>query len=155
MVGNPDEVSRYSGGVVGSDWWPASLPMSSCMATSSCSSLRCCWSNLCISASKRRFCSLSLSYSKRFFSNYNLGVSTFPPSSFIVRKCNSGQLGQKPLEVCSNTASEDWAYQLNFVHGLASTLLAWLQMMPPLRDTVRRKGGPVPPLKRLPSLGVD
>jgi hypothetical protein len=25
MVGKPDGVSRYSGGVVGSDWWPLNL----------------------------------------------------------------------------------------------------------------------------------
>lgn len=68
MVGKPEELSRYSGGVVGSDWWP-SLPRSSCMAASSCSSRRCARSSFCISASKRRLCSLNRSYSNLFFSS--------------------------------------------------------------------------------------
>jgi hypothetical protein len=72
--GKPELDSRYSGGVVGSDWWPAlefllDRPRSSCIWASSCSSRRCCRSSSCISASKRLFCSRSLSYSSFFFSN--------------------------------------------------------------------------------------
>jgi len=71
IVGKPEDVSRYSGGVVGSDWWPPNrLPVnSSCIYCSSCSSRRVCASSFWISASKRRLCSRSRSYSSRFFSN--------------------------------------------------------------------------------------
>lgn len=73
MVGNPEEVSRYSGGVVGSDKWPvrAPRPKSSCIRNSSISSSRCCAASFCISASKRRLCSRIFSYSIFFFSSCN------------------------------------------------------------------------------------
>lgn len=73
IVGNPDAVSRYSGGVVGSDWCPVKpkpvgpRPRSSCICASSSSSISCCCSNFAISASKRRFWSTSFSYSIVFF----------------------------------------------------------------------------------------
>lgn len=59
--GKPVVVSRYSGGVVGSDWCPDNLPCSStiCDNSNSC---------FCISASNSRFCSRILSNSSRFFS---------------------------------------------------------------------------------------
>jgi hypothetical protein len=75
MEGNPEEVSRYSGGVVGSDWCPVKprpvfpRPKSSCICANSSSSISCCCSSLAISASNRRFCSTNFSYSSVFFCN--------------------------------------------------------------------------------------
>ncbi len=60
-VGNPEDVSRYSGGVVGSDWCPPYRPRSSCILTSSLSDCMVWASSFWISASKRLLCSRSLS----------------------------------------------------------------------------------------------
>lgn len=65
--------SRYSGGVVGSLWWPEEKLMT-CRSFAICSNSRsscACWRlNFSSSASKRLRCSRVFSNSRRFFSSY-------------------------------------------------------------------------------------
>lgn len=127
--GKPVVVSRYSGGVVGSDWCPDNLPCSSTICDNSISCF-------CISASKSRFCSRILSNSSRFFSicfavsddhsltSTRVGQqhwrkhSSSDPRTFISRACGSKLEAHEPIAIVaspsirtvSQKASQDCQY---------------------------------------------